>query len=97
MQQAADEHIGVMQSMTEEGDIDCSNYVEQLEEAGQTIRNYLVNIDMTNTQCEVDTLLEQAEKLGMDFGDLEEYGLDVKSGACGGKTCLDREKFKRYD
>jgi len=33
----------------------------------------------------------------MDFGDLEEYGLDVKSGACGGKTCLDREKFKRYD
>ena len=52
---------------------------------------------MTNTQFEVDTLLEQAEKLGMDFGDLEEYGLDVKSGACGGKTCLDREKFKRYD
>ena len=42
-------------------------------------------------------MLESAQKLGMDFGDLEEYGLDVRSSNCGGKTCFNKEKFKTYD
>ena len=33
----------------------------------------------------------------MDFGDLEEFGFDVKSASCDGKTCIDTEKFKNYD
>jgi hypothetical protein len=33
----------------------------------------------------------------MDFGDLEEYGFNVKSAKCGGKTCFDRDSFKNYD
>lgn len=33
----------------------------------------------------------------MDFGDLQDYGLDINSSKCGGKTCLDKEKFKNLD
>lgn len=32
----------------------------------------------------------------MDFGDLEEYGFDVK-GVCGGKACLHSESIKNFD
>ena len=33
----------------------------------------------------------------MDLGDLEEYGLDVRSASCGGKTCFNKNHFKNYD
>lgn len=33
----------------------------------------------------------------MEFGDLQEYGLDAKNAMCGGKTCLDKQKFKQID
>jgi len=38
-------------------------------------------------------LFDEAKKLGLDFGDLEEYGFDVKSVSCGGKTCFNKEKM----
>jgi len=33
-------------------------------------------------------MLEQALKLGLDFGDLTEYGFDFKGAKCGKQTCL---------
>ena len=42
-------------------------------------------------------LYEQARKLGLDFGDLEEYGFEINSSACGGKTCLRKKHFKDMD
>ena len=39
-------------------------------------------------------MVEEAQKLGIDVGNLAEYGFDVKSSKCGGKTCLDKEKFR---
>ena len=57
-----------------------------------------MNIDVKDLQnFDVDYMLEQAEKLGMDFGDIQEFGLDLKSAKCGGKTCFNKDKFKSYD
>ena len=35
-------------------------------------------------------MYEEAQKLGLDIGDLEDYGLDLKGKACGGQPCLNR-------
>ena len=51
--------------------VDCSTVdVRTLEEISDNLTSYLVNIDVTNTQFDVDLMLEQANKLGLDFGDL---------------------------
>ena len=42
-------------------------------------------------------MIENADKLGMDLGDLKEYGFDVKSMKCGGKTCLNKDRMKQFD
>ena len=55
------------------------------------------NIDLSTSQFDIDLLYDEAKKLGLDFGDLEEYGFDVKSVRCGGKTCINREKVKDFD
>ena len=57
----------------------------------------MVNIDITKASFDVDLMVEEAQKLGVDVGNLSEYGFDVKSAKCGGKTCLDKEKFKDFN
>ena len=42
-------------------------------------------------------LFEQAKKLGLDFGDLEEYGFEINSSAYGASTCLSAKIFKDMD
>ena len=48
--------------------------VEVFEGVGQNLANnmqdYLVNVDLTRAQFDVDQLFEEAGRLGMDFGDL---------------------------
>lgn len=56
-----------------------------------------MNVNIMNAQFDVNSLYEEAQKLGLDAGDLSEYGFDVKSKACGGHTCLRKENFKNYD
>ena len=90
----------VIQSIQEADDqgVNCADVnIEQFGEVGESISSYLVNVDLSSSQFSVDTLVEQAAKLGMDFGDLQEYGLDLKSGSCGGKTCFRKEDFKNFD
>jgi hypothetical protein len=62
-----------------------------------SIQNYVMNVNIMNAQFDVDALYDEAKKLGLDAGDLSEYGFDVKSSACGGNTCLRKENFKDYD
>ena len=76
--------------------LECRN-LDQLEEVGQAVQTFLVNIDLSDSQFKVDTLVEQAEKLGMDFGDLQEFGLEVNSSSCPGSTCFNKQSFKNYD
>jgi hypothetical protein len=42
-------------------------------------------------------MVDEAKKLGVDFGNLSDYGFEYKSEACGGKTCLNKDKIKRFD
>ena len=56
-----------------------------------------MNVNIMNAQFDVNAMYEEAQKLGLDAGDLSEYGFDVKSAACGGNTCLRKENFKNYD
>lgn len=54
----------------------------------------MLNIDITKAQFNVDMMVDEASKLGVDFGDLSEYGFDVKSAKCGGNTCFKNQDFK---
>ena len=42
-------------------------------------------------------MVDEAKKLGVDFGDLTDYGFEYKSSACGGKTCFNKDKLKNFD
>lgn len=61
------------------------------------VTDYILNVDVTNASFDLEVFFEESKKLGLDFGDLEEYGFDVKSASCGGKACFDKGKFKNYD
>ena len=41
--------------------------------------------------------VDQASLLGVDFGDLEEYGFEVNSENCPGKACITKDSFKNLD
>ena len=62
----------------------------------QNVQDYIVNIDLTKTQFDADKLFEEASRLGMDFGDLQEYGFHVGSDKCGGKTCINKDSFRDF-
>lgn len=47
-----------------------------------------MNLDLTSMQFDAGALYEEAKKVGIDAGDLAEYGFDLKSSKCGGKTCF---------
>lgn len=42
-------------------------------------------------------MLDEFKKLGVDFGDLNDYGFEYKSSSCGGKTCLNKNALKDFD
>ena len=72
-----------------------------MEQVGQNlaanVQEYIVNIDLSQAQFNADLLFEEANKLGMDFGDLQEYGFDTKSSNCGGNACINKDSFKNLD
>lgn len=82
---------------------DCDQVdIRQLEQVGQNVVNniheYVINVDLSKAQFDADLLFEEAARLGMDFGDLKEYGFHVNSSACGGKqACLNVNSFKNMD
>ena len=40
-------------------------------------------------------MYEEAQKLGLDIGDFEDYGFDLKGSKCGGKPCFN-DKIKNF-
>ena len=59
-----------------------------------------MNIDVAGNQFDVDRMLEDASKLGLDVEDLEEFGFDVRNNNCGGSGCRSEtfEEFsKKFD
>ena len=81
-------------------EIDCSQVdVQQIEEMGmelaQNVKDYVVNVDITNIQFDAVQMYEEARKLGLDAGDLQNYGFDTQS--CNGNLCINRNSFKKLD
>ena len=65
----------IVESIQDNTDIDCSQVdVEQLEKTGMeainNLQEYIQNVDITKAQFDVDVLVEEASKLGMEFGEL---------------------------
>ena len=58
------------------------------------LSDYVMNVDMSVAQFDIDLIVEEAQKLGVDFGDLQDYGFEYKSLSCGGKTCIRKQNFK---
>jgi hypothetical protein len=56
-----------------------------------------MNIDITESQFDIEGLYSEAKKIGLDAGDLAEYGFDFKSAKCNGKTCFNPKNIKDYD
>lgn len=74
--------------------IQCSEVdVQQIEELGlqvaDTVQNMMMNVDITNIQFDAHAMYEEAQKLGLDAGELEEYGFEPK-GKCSNAACIDR-------
>lgn len=85
----------IVDSIKDNSDVDCSKVdVQHLEQAGMeainNLQDYIQNIEITSAQFDVDVLVEEASKLGMDFGDLSEYGFDLKNSKCGNKPCFSK-------
>lgn len=82
--------------------IDCNQVdIDQIEQAGTAIINNIqemvLNIDLRDAQFDIDKLYEEAQKIGVDVGDLSDYGFDPNSPSCGGKTCFRPDQFKNID
>ena len=43
------------------------------------MEDVIVNIDLFNSQFSVNSMLEEAQKLGMEVEELEEYGFNSKA------------------
>lgn len=79
-------------------EIDCQEVdVQQIEQAGIDIVNqvndFVMNVDVTNLQFDVAKLYENAQKIGLDAGDLSEYGFE-KGSKCGGQVCFNENKIR---
>ena len=64
-------------------------------ELASNVRNYVANVDITNIQFDAVAIYDEARKLGLDAGDLSEYGFEEK-GKCTNISCLDRTKVKNF-
>ena len=59
------------------------------------MKDYVLNVDVTKAQFDIDIMVDEAQKLGLDLGDLKEYGFNSK--ACSGKNCLNKKNIKWLD
>lgn len=80
--------------------IDCSQVdVKEIEQMGidvfKNVENFVMNIDITNIQFDPHEMYEEAKKLGLDAGDLREYGFEAK-GKCSNMSCINRDKIKNF-
>ena len=87
-------------------DITADNYcdgidVEEAEAMGnqamEVVQELVMNVDLTNIQFNVDQLMTNAEKIGFDLNELEEFGFDLKGERCGYKMCFDKDRIKSFD
>ena len=82
--------------------MDCSSVdIQQIEQMGQqmadSVHNYVMNVDITNAQFDMVSLYEEAQKLGLDIGDLKDYGFDPKNPLCDKNSCSPKDFITDID
>lgn len=82
------------------GEIDCNEVdVQEMEQAGLDIYNqvndFVQNVDITNIQFDIVKLYENAQKIGLDAGDLSDYGFQ-KGQKCSGQVCFSEDKIRNF-
>ena len=82
------------ESVAQTEQFECSEFeIQQAEEISikmaETVQDMAMNVDLTNLQFDAHSLYEEAQKLGMDAGDLEDYGFEPK-GKCSNTACIDK-------
>ena len=92
----------MLENLPGQSEIDCEQVdIDQIEQAGSAIINNIqdmvLNVDLRHAQFDVDKFYEEAKKIGIDIGDLSDYGFDPNSSSCGGKTCFRPDQFKNFD
>lgn len=83
-------------------EVDCQDVnVEDLEQVGlnvlANIQDIALNVDLNDAQYSIHKLYEEGRKLGLDAGDLSEYGFELKSSKCGGKSCIPAENIRNFE
>lgn len=68
-------------------DVDIVQLEQEALNVVENVQDFMVNIDLTNSQYNLQSLYEEAQKLGMDIDDLREYGFDDKAMKCAGTSC----------
>ena len=53
--------------------------------------DHIVNLDLSGTQFDPELLMDEARKIGLDFGELEDYGIKVNKNC--GNTCPNSGSF----
>ena len=71
--------------------------VQQMEHLSLAVQQMVVNFDISNMQFDAEKMYQEAQKVGLDIGDLEDYGFDISGANCGGMPCFNKDKLKTVD
>lgn len=52
---------------------------------------------MVNAQYDLEEIYTEAQKIGIDVGEMVEYGFEAGTGVCSQKYCLNKKAFKDLD
>lgn len=50
-----------------------------------------MNLNLSDAQYNLESIYTEAQKIGLDVGDMIEYGFESKTGSCGHKYCIDKQ------
>ena len=56
-----------------------------------------MNINLKDANYDADKLYENAQKVGLNLTDLEEFGFDLKGKTCNKNVCLNMPKIQGFE
>ena len=88
--------------MPNQPEINCEDVdIQEIEQAGITIYNKIsesiTNINLDHAQHDLELIYTEAQKIGIDVGELVEYGFETGTNNCGAKYCLNKQAIKDFD
>ena len=75
--------------------------IQEIEQAGINIYNKIsekiTDLSIENAQYDLESIYTEAQKIGIDVGDMVEYGFEKGKGKCGANVCFNKQAFKDVD